>query len=247
MTIDDVDLVEINEAFAAQVIPSYRDLGIPIEKLNVMGGAIAVGHPFGMTGARITGTLLNALDWHDKIDRPGDDVRRRRPGHGDDRRAGQLEEPAHRGHVGGGDHQHLRRRAGRDQVRRDDAELVGKRRVVSSRGTGIRTRPSASAHMSARRWTSRCTASPRVSTPVADGVFQRGASQWLTWRTRRSTVRPRSSSLTRRRLAAQVAQQAQDLPVEEDQADQEAERAVPGVARRQPVRRCPSRPRRSRG
>ncbi|WP_306215872.1 acetyl-CoA C-acetyltransferase [Actinoplanes sp. RD1] len=66
MTIDDVDLVEINEAFAAQVIPSYRDLGIPIDKLNVNGGAIAVGHPFGMTGARITGTLLNALDWHDK-------------------------------------------------------------------------------------------------------------------------------------------------------------------------------------
>src|SRR6185436_10893534 len=66
MTIDDVDLVEINEAFAAQVIPSYRELGIPLEKLNVMGGAIAVGHPFGMTGARITGTLLNALNWHDK-------------------------------------------------------------------------------------------------------------------------------------------------------------------------------------
>jgi acetyl-CoA C-acetyltransferase len=66
MTIDDVDLVEINEAFAAQVIPSYRQLGIPIEKLNVNGGAIAVGHPFGMTGARITGTLLNSLDWHDK-------------------------------------------------------------------------------------------------------------------------------------------------------------------------------------
>jgi acetyl-CoA C-acetyltransferase len=66
MTIDDVDLVEINEAFAAQVIPSYRDLGIPIGKLNVNGGAIAVGHPFGMTGARITGTLINSLDWHDK-------------------------------------------------------------------------------------------------------------------------------------------------------------------------------------
>ncbi|MGW0505248.1 acetyl-CoA C-acetyltransferase [Micromonospora sp. NPDC003241] len=66
MTIDDVDLVEINEAFAAQVIPSYRQLGIPEEKLNVAGGAIAVGHPFGMTGARITGTLLNALQWHDK-------------------------------------------------------------------------------------------------------------------------------------------------------------------------------------
>ncbi|MET8067548.1 acetyl-CoA C-acetyltransferase [Micromonospora sp. NPDC005686] len=66
MTIDDVDLVEINEAFAAQVIPSYRQLGIPEEKLNVAGGAIAVGHPFGMTGARITGTLLNSLEWHDK-------------------------------------------------------------------------------------------------------------------------------------------------------------------------------------
>ncbi|WP_434742929.1 acetyl-CoA C-acetyltransferase [Micromonospora sp. SH-82] len=66
MTVDDVDLVEINEAFAAQVIPSYRQLGIPEEKVNVMGGAIAVGHPFGMTGARITGTLLNALDWHDR-------------------------------------------------------------------------------------------------------------------------------------------------------------------------------------
>lgn len=66
MTIDDIELVELNEAFAAQVIPSCQDLGIPLETLNVMGGAIAVGHPFGMTGARITGTLLNALDWHDK-------------------------------------------------------------------------------------------------------------------------------------------------------------------------------------
>ena len=66
MTIDDVDLVEINEAFAAQVIPSYKDLGIDIDKLNVNGGAIAVGHPFGMTGARITSTLLNSLQFHDK-------------------------------------------------------------------------------------------------------------------------------------------------------------------------------------
>jgi acetyl-CoA C-acetyltransferase len=66
MTIDDVDLVEINEAFAAQVIPSYGDLGIDIDKLNVNGGAIAVGHPFGMTGARITSTLLNSLAFHDK-------------------------------------------------------------------------------------------------------------------------------------------------------------------------------------
>jgi acetyl-CoA C-acetyltransferase len=66
MGIDDVDLVEINEAFAAQVIPSYRDLGIDIDRLNVNGGAIAVGHPFGMTGARITSTLLNSLRFHDK-------------------------------------------------------------------------------------------------------------------------------------------------------------------------------------
>ena len=66
MTIDDIDLVEINEAFAAQVIPSYRDLGIDIDKLNVNGGAIAVGHPFGMTGARITTTLINSLQHHDK-------------------------------------------------------------------------------------------------------------------------------------------------------------------------------------
>jgi acetyl-CoA C-acetyltransferase len=66
LTIDDVDLVEINEAFAAQVIPSYNDLGIDVDKLNVNGGAIAVGHPFGMTGARITSTLLNSLQFHDK-------------------------------------------------------------------------------------------------------------------------------------------------------------------------------------
>jgi acetyl-CoA C-acetyltransferase len=66
MSIDDIDLVELNEAFAAQVIPSYQDLGIDIDRLNVNGGAIAVGHPFGMTGARITTTLLNSLQFHDK-------------------------------------------------------------------------------------------------------------------------------------------------------------------------------------
>jgi acetyl-CoA C-acetyltransferase len=66
MSIGDIDLVEINEAFAAQVIPSYRDLGIDIDRLNVHGGAIAVGHPFGMTGARIMTTLLNALQDEDK-------------------------------------------------------------------------------------------------------------------------------------------------------------------------------------
>ncbi|NLU70835.1 acetyl-CoA C-acetyltransferase [Streptomyces sp. HNM0574] len=64
--IGDIDLVEINEAFAAQVIPSYQDLGVDLDKLNVNGGAIAVGHPFGMTGARITTTLINSLQWHDK-------------------------------------------------------------------------------------------------------------------------------------------------------------------------------------
>ena len=61
MTIDDVDLVEINEAFAAQVIPSMRHLGIDRARLNIHGGAIAMGHPFGMTGARILTTLLNGL------------------------------------------------------------------------------------------------------------------------------------------------------------------------------------------
>ncbi|HEY5252856.1 MAG TPA: acetyl-CoA C-acetyltransferase [Acidimicrobiales bacterium] len=61
-TIDDIDLVEINEAFAAQVIPSAKHLGIAWDKLNVKGGAIALGHPFGMTGARIMTTLLNALE-----------------------------------------------------------------------------------------------------------------------------------------------------------------------------------------
>src|SRR5579859_2242631 len=66
MAISDVDLVEINEAFAAQVIPSYRDLGIDLARLNVNGGAIAVGHPFGMTGARIATTLINSLQFHDK-------------------------------------------------------------------------------------------------------------------------------------------------------------------------------------
>jgi acetyl-CoA C-acetyltransferase len=61
LTIDDLDLIEMNEAFAAQVIPSANELGIDLDKLNVHGGAIALGHPFGMTGARMTGTLLNGL------------------------------------------------------------------------------------------------------------------------------------------------------------------------------------------
>lgn len=66
MAIGDIDLVEINEAFAAQVLASAWELGIDIDRLNVNGGAIAVGHPFGMTGARITSTLVNSLRFHDK-------------------------------------------------------------------------------------------------------------------------------------------------------------------------------------
>jgi acetyl-CoA C-acetyltransferase len=66
MSIDDIDLAEINEAFAAQVIPSYRELGIDPDRLNVNGGAIALGHPFGMTGARITSTLINSLRLRDQ-------------------------------------------------------------------------------------------------------------------------------------------------------------------------------------
>ena len=66
MSIGDIDLVEINEAFAVQVLASQRELGIDMDRLNVNGGAIAVGHPFGMTGARITTTLINSLQTHDK-------------------------------------------------------------------------------------------------------------------------------------------------------------------------------------
>jgi acetyl-CoA C-acetyltransferase len=67
MTIGDVELVEINEAFAAQVIPCAAELGIEWDKLNVHGGAIALGHPFGQTGARIMTTLLNGLEDADKV------------------------------------------------------------------------------------------------------------------------------------------------------------------------------------
>lgn len=66
MSVGDIDQFEINEAFAAQVIPSQRELGIPDEKLNVNGGAIALGHPFGMTGVRITATLINSLQARDQ-------------------------------------------------------------------------------------------------------------------------------------------------------------------------------------
>ncbi|MDR6910771.1 acetyl-CoA C-acetyltransferase [Rhodococcus fascians] len=66
MTIGDIDLVELNEAFAAQVVPTVRELGLDYDRVNVHGGAIALGHPYGMTGARMTATLINALRWNDK-------------------------------------------------------------------------------------------------------------------------------------------------------------------------------------
>ena len=65
MTIGDIDKVELNEAFAAQVIPIMEECGIDEDKLNTHGGAIALGHPFGMTGARIMGTLLNGMETDD--------------------------------------------------------------------------------------------------------------------------------------------------------------------------------------
>jgi acetyl-CoA C-acetyltransferase len=66
MSVRDLDLIEINEAFAAQVIPCVRELGLDESRVNVYGGAIALGHPFSMTGVRMTTTLLHALEWQDR-------------------------------------------------------------------------------------------------------------------------------------------------------------------------------------
>jgi acetyl-CoA C-acetyltransferase len=66
MSMDDIDVVELNEAFAAQVVPCKQEWGIDDEKLNPFGGAIALGHPFGMTGARIMTTLINDLETRDE-------------------------------------------------------------------------------------------------------------------------------------------------------------------------------------
>ena len=90
MTMDDIDVVEINEAFAAQIVPCKDELGIPDDKLNPFGGAIALGHPFGMTGARIMTTLLNDLATLDGHLRHRVHVRRRRHGPGDARGAPEL-------------------------------------------------------------------------------------------------------------------------------------------------------------
>ena len=81
MTIDDIDLIEINEAFASVVAAWRRELEPDMDRVNVNGGAIALGHPLGSTGARLITTLLHELERTDKEVRPGDDVLRRRPGH----------------------------------------------------------------------------------------------------------------------------------------------------------------------
>ena len=83
LTIDQIDLVELNEAFASQVLASARELGIDEERLNVNGGAIALGHPLGCSGARLATTLVRELRRRDGQLRHRHHVRRRRPGPGD--------------------------------------------------------------------------------------------------------------------------------------------------------------------
>ena len=87
LTIDQIDLFEVNEAFAAVPMRFMKELGVPHEKVNVNGGAIAMGHPLGATGAMLLGTLLDELERRQLKLRPGHAVRRRRHGHRDDRRA----------------------------------------------------------------------------------------------------------------------------------------------------------------
>ena len=92
MGLDDIDLFEINEAFAVQSLGSAQQLGIPLDKLNVNGGAIAIGHPFGMTGARITEHADQLAAVARQAVRRRVDVRRRRHGHGDGHRAAELDD-----------------------------------------------------------------------------------------------------------------------------------------------------------
>jgi acetyl-CoA acetyltransferase len=82
LTLDQIDLVELNEAFAAQVLACLRELPIDPDRLNVNGGAIALGHPLGCTGAKLTTTLLYEMQRRKRALRPGHDVRRRRHGRG---------------------------------------------------------------------------------------------------------------------------------------------------------------------
>ena len=81
LTIDDLDLIELNEAFASQVLVCIRELGLDPAKVNVNGGAIALGHPLGCSGARLMTTLVHELMRRERPLRPGHDVHRRRPGH----------------------------------------------------------------------------------------------------------------------------------------------------------------------
>ena len=87
LTIDDIDLIEINEAFAAVVLRFVKDMDIDLDKVNVNGGAIAMGHPLGATGGMILGTLIDELERTGQALRPGHAVHRRRHGHRDRRGA----------------------------------------------------------------------------------------------------------------------------------------------------------------
>ena len=84
LTLDDIGLIESNEAFAAQALAVIRELGLDPEKVNVNGGAIALGHPLGCTGAKLTATLLGEMRRRRSALRDGDDVRGRRDGGGGD-------------------------------------------------------------------------------------------------------------------------------------------------------------------
>jgi acetyl-CoA C-acetyltransferase len=87
MTVDDIDLFEVNEAFASVVLRFFADTGADPDKVNVNGGAIALGHPIGATGAMLVGTLVDELERRDLTTGSGGDVHRRRHGHRHDHRA----------------------------------------------------------------------------------------------------------------------------------------------------------------
>ena len=90
LTLDQIDLIEVNEAFAGQYLAVEKELGLDRDRTNVNGGAIALGHPLGMTGTRLLLTLTLELGRRGKTIRPGHRLHRRRPGHRGDRRACQL-------------------------------------------------------------------------------------------------------------------------------------------------------------
>jgi acetyl-CoA C-acetyltransferase len=96
MTVADIDLFELNEAFASVVLRYMQALDIPHDKINVAGGAIAMGHPLGATGAMIFGTVLDELERPQSQDRAGDALHRRRHGNGDNHRAGVIARPCRR-------------------------------------------------------------------------------------------------------------------------------------------------------